>query len=259
MRRRLRPPCPACATADARSQAAGDLLAASLKIREVGQALRERHGLCYPHLRDLLPGLRPAADTVCAAIEDKGPVAAAGTDPDAEHRSRLFSRVSGHLDPVELPPAGRLVAELDAGSCPCCCRPPGAGPYAEPGPPVRSLAHRGIGVPSAHERGPAARGPQRDAVVGHDPRYGRRRLAGQQFDVLGSGSGTRTGRPSSCALRNTTARETPNARAQTYRCRSRSRERSGRLIELGISHRQAAWAPRKASSRSRDRWRLFRG
>jgi hypothetical protein len=118
-------PCPLCASADARTRAAGESLAAALEEPEAGAALRERHGLCYPHLQVLLPNLSAAqaavaADAVRAGIAEDALTTVTGIDPDAEHRSRLSALVAEHDDPIGLPPAERLTADLDAGSCPCC-------------------------------------------------------------------------------------------------------------------------------------------
>ncbi|WP_329260304.1 hypothetical protein OG417_24170 [Actinoallomurus sp. NBC_01490] len=117
--------CPVCETAGRRAQAAGALLTASLESSEVSAALRRHRGLCYPHLRHLVPGSGPAqvgvaADAVHAAIAEAGITAAAGTDPDAEHRARWYALVAEAPGPVDLPPAERLATDLEAGSCPCC-------------------------------------------------------------------------------------------------------------------------------------------
>ncbi|WP_345461760.1 hypothetical protein [Actinoallomurus oryzae] len=117
--------CPVCETAGRRAQAAGALLTASLETSEVSAVLRRHRGLCYPHLRHLVPDLSPAragvaADAVHAAIAEAGITAAAGTDPDAEHRARWYPLVAEAPEPVHLPPAERLAMDLEAGSCPCC-------------------------------------------------------------------------------------------------------------------------------------------
>lgn len=49
-------PCPLCASADARSQAAADALIAMVESPQMGEALKERHGLCYPHCNPCCAG-----------------------------------------------------------------------------------------------------------------------------------------------------------------------------------------------------------
>ncbi|MFB9831916.1 hypothetical protein [Actinoallomurus acaciae] len=118
-------PCPLCAGADARSRAAADTLIAMLADPHVGEVLKERHGLCHPHLRSLLSRLSPAqaavaADVVRAELDQDAVTTVAGIDPDAVPRSRLYPLVADHHEPADRPPAQRLADDLNAGSCPCC-------------------------------------------------------------------------------------------------------------------------------------------
>lgn len=125
--------CPPCQAAAERTGPAAHDLAAALGIPGVPEAVRARHGLCYPHLREMLPTLGPAsavavADAVAPALTGRGDpnqllLAAAGSDPDAEHRAAVAVAAAATDTGGEwlgLPAAGRLVADLAAGSCPCC-------------------------------------------------------------------------------------------------------------------------------------------
>ncbi len=122
-------PCPACAAVDERVRGARATIGGVLELPEVAAVLREHQGLCYPHLRGLLPELAAPRVAVAAeavrdalASEETEFAAAAGIDRDAEYRERWFPVVAACPAPVDLPPAERLAADLASGSCPCCRR-----------------------------------------------------------------------------------------------------------------------------------------
>jgi hypothetical protein len=152
-------PCTLCRTCgDREALASGDLVG-SLGLPEVRAALPARGGLCYLHLRALLPRMRApqvavAAEAVAARLSQIPPdseaacLALAGADPDAlarapllgahaarlteAHAARLTEAHAARLapaegpsgpseqDPAGLPPRDRLIADLLAGSCPLC-------------------------------------------------------------------------------------------------------------------------------------------
>jgi hypothetical protein len=128
-------PCPLCRTCRDREAVAADDLVAHLAQPQVTAVLRDRGGLCYRHLRELLPRMRPpqaamAAEAVAARLSTLPPespeacLALAGFDRDAPARGPLLgthaARLAGLADPVGLPPRDRLTADLQAGSCPVC-------------------------------------------------------------------------------------------------------------------------------------------
>jgi hypothetical protein len=126
-------PCPACQIRAASTQGAARTLADVVELPEIRDALPAQHGLCYPHLQQLLPKLPPAtaataADAVVVALA--GPAdpwsllaAAAGSDVDAADRAR-FGRAAiadHHAEHTAgLRARDRLVADLAAGACPAC-------------------------------------------------------------------------------------------------------------------------------------------
>lgn len=137
-----RAPCPLCRVIAEREQATREDLASSLASPEVMAALRDRGGLCYRHLRVLIPDLSAATGAVAAAAvadllaavppgSQEASLALAGHDPDAfgrapyldTHALALAEEARGNGRPgrmAALAPADRVVTELLAGSCPVC-------------------------------------------------------------------------------------------------------------------------------------------
>ncbi len=126
-------PCPICHVVAVRVQEASEDLLPALQMGRIAAALRDRGGLCYNHLRDLLAHLSPRQANVVAgavrallsSVQPNTPqacVALAGHDADAPSRARLLQAQLRSLEtePTGLPPNDRLVVDLAADSCPVC-------------------------------------------------------------------------------------------------------------------------------------------
>ena len=135
-------PCPLCRVTVERVRAAAGDLAAFLDRPQVAAAIRDRGGLCFRHLRHLLPKLSSTqAVSVADAVASRLSALPAGTpesrfllagrDPDAlaripyleAHALILDQEPGGGLGstfPAAQNPAGRLITDLAGGSCPIC-------------------------------------------------------------------------------------------------------------------------------------------
>ncbi len=141
-RRQVPAPCPLCRVSVERVRAAASDLTASFDQPQVAAAIRERGGLCFRHLRHLLPELSSAQAAAAAdAIASRLSVLPAGTpesrfllaghDPDALDRIPYLKAHALVLDqetdagrfrtqPAAQSPAGRLITDLAGDSCPIC-------------------------------------------------------------------------------------------------------------------------------------------
>ena len=135
-------PCPLCRVTAERVRAAACDLAAYLDRPQVAAAIRDRGGLCFRHLRHLLPQLSSSqAISVADAVASRLSALPAGTpesrfllaghDPDAlaripyleAHALTLDQEPGGSLGRTfqDAPsPGGWLITDLAGGSCPIC-------------------------------------------------------------------------------------------------------------------------------------------
>lgn len=135
-------PCPLCRVTVERVRAAAGDLAAYLDRPQVAAAIRDRGGLCFRHLRHLLPKLSSTqAVSVADAVASRLSALPAGTpesrfllaghDPDAlaripylEAHALILDQESGgslgRTFPAAQSPADRLMTDLAYGSCPIC-------------------------------------------------------------------------------------------------------------------------------------------
>ncbi len=140
-RRQVPVPCPLCRVTVERVRAAAGDLAAVLDRPQVAAAIRARGGLCFRHLRYLLPELSSAQSAAVGdAIASRLSVLPAGTpesrfmlaghDPDALARIPYLEAhaLDQGADPFRTAaqgpaahgPAGRLITDLAGDSCPVC-------------------------------------------------------------------------------------------------------------------------------------------
>jgi hypothetical protein len=121
--------CPLCETIATAVSGVAHTLIENLDKTEITDPLQDNRGLCYVHLRPLLPHLDTAQIAIVAKAVTGGPnesrergtaIDAAGTDTDALARGGLHSLVLQDPERIDLAPQDRLITDLRAGSCPCC-------------------------------------------------------------------------------------------------------------------------------------------
>ena len=221
-------PCPLCQVLARREHAARSDLAAGLENSTVQAAIRDHEGLCFQHLKDLLPGLAARSAAVASSAvagllatvpsaTQQAATAVTGHDADAlarvlyvdTHASMLEAeRVAGQpAGVIDLAPPERMIADLQAGSCPICRaagreeirylywlgrHTPGSSPASSDLHLCRQHLHDAWSMPDA---GPCATGVRTAAarsqaealaaaaaVLARAPRRDRRRSSGEKRD-----------------------------------------------------------------------------